>query len=326
MVDEASSGSRRHMLSCRLVSAAILIGILVVGALLAIIALDSGKENGKGLTPTPDIVRVPTDSTRPSAALSTPTETISPTFIPSPHSTANPAFLLAEEGLEKNAAWTPYIELFDGVAMALVPTGCFRMGSVGVYSNETPVHTLCFDTPYWIDVLEVTNRQYAASGYFLGDDLPRETVSWFEAAASCGSRGARLPTETEWEYAARGPDGLLYPWGMRFEEEYIVFRTNSDGRTHTVGSKPSNASWVGALDMSGNVSEWVSSLYKLYPYDAADGREGDGTTDNVNARVIRGGSWWTVYPLDLRTMTRTGSIPTNVSNLVGLRCVRSYEK
>jgi formylglycine-generating enzyme required for sulfatase activity len=104
--------------------------------------------------------------------------------------------------------------------MALVPAGCFPMGSNDGDFDEQPVHQICFDTPFWIDVTEVTNGQFAAlsgqaerSSNWTDADRPRETVTWVEADAFCRLRGARLPTEAEWEYAAREPDGLVYPWG-----------------------------------------------------------------------------------------------------------------
>jgi formylglycine-generating enzyme required for sulfatase activity len=224
-----------------------------------------------------------------------------------------------------NADWDPVIEEFDGVEMALVPVGCFMMGSSeGASANERPVHEQCFEEPFWIDVYEVTNAQYGSSGEWSGDNLPRETVSWFDAVAHCESRGARLPTEAEWEYAARGPDGLTYPWGDELVADNVVYRENSDRQPAEVGSRPGGVSWVGALDMSGNIYEWMSSIYALYPYDASDGREADGDSDSSSPRMWRGGSWY--YGADyLRGNRRYSSSPDLVWSDGGFRCARDVD-
>jgi len=211
-----------------------------------------------------------------------------------------------------NADWTP-IELdFDGVAMVLVPAGCFEMGMPEDVINALktqysgndeffealgPVHSQCIQTPFWLDKTEVAQAQFVAHGgvkanpnYFPGDNRPVEQITWFEARDYCEARGGRLPTEAEWEYAARGPDGLAYPWGDEFIGDNVVYGENSNSQTAEVGSKPAGASWVGAMDMSGNVWEWMSSLYKPYPYVATDGREAD-SDNRTDMRVLRGGSW-----------------------------------
>lgn len=84
----------------------------------------------------------------------------------------------------------------------------------------------------------------------MGDERPVENITWFEAHTFCELRDTRLPTEAEWEYAARGPDNLNYPWGNEFEEDFVVYQNNSDDQTATVGSRTPGASWVGTLDMS----------------------------------------------------------------------------
>ncbi len=94
-----------------------------------------------------------------------------------------------------NAQWTPVYETFNGVEMVLVPVGCFRMGSAsGGNDDERPVHEICFEQPFWIDRMEVTNGQYGSEGTFGGENHPRESVNWFDARDFCASRGARLPT------------------------------------------------------------------------------------------------------------------------------------
>ncbi len=218
--------------------------------------------------------------------------------------------------------WHPVVKTFDGVEMVLVPPGCFMMGSENGEKDESPVNLQCFDKPFWIDRYEVTNAQYDSVGYWDGDDHPRENVSWHEAQAFCASRDARLPTEAEWEYAARGPYAFVYPWGNDFIDENAVSSwQNTARKTEAVGSRPDGASWVGALDMSGNVWEWTSSLYAEYPYDPADGRE--ATDDDSAARVVRGGSCCSYVIADVRAAYRFLVDPYMQDPNVGFRCVRS---
>lgn len=215
--------------------------------------------------------------------------------------------------------------------MMLVPAGCFQMGSDNGWDHEQPIHQQCFDAPFWIDKTEVTQAQFRAKGgvkaatnRFNGDNRPVERITWFEARDYCEQRGARLPTEAEWEYAARGPDGLEYPWGDTFIAGNTVYGENSGNQTANVGSRPADASWVGALDMAGNVWEWTSSLYESYPYVAADGREADTGSRTVVARVLRGGSWGTNYTVYLRAPFRIRRLPS-WSGDFGVRCARSLE-
>jgi formylglycine-generating enzyme required for sulfatase activity len=205
--------------------------------------------------------------------------------------------------------------------MVYVPAGCFMMGSEYGSDDEKPVHEVCLDA-FWMDRTEVTNAQYGSPGYFSGDDHPRDSMTWFNARDFCESRGTRLPTEAEWEYAARGPEGWKFPWGNEFVAENTVYSGNSDSQTADVGSRLGGASWVGALDMSGNVWEWVSSLYQAYPYSASDGRESN--TDISSARVLRGGAWAGGYDGVLRAAIRSGGNPGGWSNYGrGFRCARS---
>jgi formylglycine-generating enzyme required for sulfatase activity len=219
-----------------------------------------------------------------------------------------------------NAAWTPVIQSFDGVDMVQVPPGCFMMGNENGRRDERPVTQVCFDTPYWIDRYEVTNKVYGSPGVFEGDQKPRENLTWLEARDSCASRGARLPTEAEWEYAARGPDNLIYPWGNTLIEDNLVFDRNNNNAVADVGSRPAGVSWVGAFDLAGNVWEWVNSIYKRYPYDATDGREDD--SDTTSQRVYRGGIGSYIDNGAGATM-RFKLAPDGRDWYVGFRCARS---
>jgi formylglycine-generating enzyme required for sulfatase activity len=285
-------------------------------------------------TPTPEPTAAPTKQ---------PTE--APTSISEP--TIEPAIAeLALAGVASNGEWTPYIQDFDGVEMALVPAGCFMMGSTeeevdyavelceedlgedecsrGQFTDEQPTHEVCFDEPFWIDVYEVTNAQYGSLGcerYSSDDDQPRNCVSWTDAAAHCEARGARLPTEAEWEYAARGSGGLVYPWGNEFIAENVVYGGNSGNRAWDVGSKPGGASWVGAYDLSGNIWEWVNDWYGSYSAGQQTNPQGPVSGDY---RVLRGGSWGHLNPYNLRGAHRSGADPSVVDISIGFRCARSY--
>ena len=238
----------------------------------------------------------------------------------------------ASQGLlTRNADWTPVERSFGGIPMVQVPAGCFAMGAETDRTDESPVHTICFSEPFWIDKFEVWQAQYnaldgvaASPAAFAGDNRPVEQITWFEARDYCARRGGRLPTEAEWEYAARGPDALDYPWGSAFDPARAVFSENSGGQTADVGTKPNGASWVGALDMSGNVQEWTSSLHAAYPYDAADGREADDEATASQQRVLRGGAWNAADPADLRTAARLAYDPASADPGSGLRCVRDF--
>jgi formylglycine-generating enzyme required for sulfatase activity len=160
---------------------------------------------------------------------------------------------------------------FGGVVMVLVPPGCFMLGSENGGGDEKPVNQQCFGKPFWIDRTEVTQSQFMQLGgqmaqapYFKGNSRPVDSITWFEARDYCARRGARLPTEAEWEYAERGPDNLVYPWGNVWDEGKAVWSRSVSQGTAYVGSISNGASWVGATDMIGNVWEWTSSLYKQF--------------------------------------------------------------
>jgi formylglycine-generating enzyme required for sulfatase activity len=217
--------------------------------------------------------------------------------------------------------------------MVLVPPGCFMLGSDSnpVGGQTSPANKQCFDKPFWIDMLEVSNKQFKDLGgqamgpaNWLADQRPREEIAWSEAAAFCEKRGARLPTEAEWEYAARGPDGLEYPWGNRFVADNVVYASNANYQSADVGSRPGGKSWVGAYDLSGNVWEWTSSLLRPYPYNRADGRE--SMADTGEMRTLRGGSW-TLDSIGVRAVGRNVVYPTaGRSSDGGFRCARAFDE
>ena len=229
----------------------------------------------------------------------------------------------------------------DSMVMVYVPAGPFVMGSTTCEidcQDEKPAHTVDLDA-FWIDQTEVTNTMYAkcvqegiclppASHKSNGRDnyygnsqyeaFPVIYVSWYNADAYCRWAERRLPTEAEWEKAARGMDARIYPWG----KGYDCFRANYGicvGDTTSTGSFFAGASPYGVLDMAGNVWEWVSSLYMSYPYRANDGRE--ELTEGV-AHVVRGGSWNNGGAY-IRSSNRSKTNPYDSSDLIGFRCSSS---
>ena len=253
-----------------------------------------------------------------------------------PEATPDPVFI---PPITRNSDWTPLERDFDGVTMVLVPAGCFNMGSdidMGIddgFNDERPIHEICLDEPFWIDKYEVTQAQFqrlggiqATAPGFFGNDRPTVNITWFEARDFCVLRGGRLPSEAEWEYAARGPESWVYPWGDAWDENNVVWNRSGSQGTESVGTIPAGISWVGALDMSGNVWEWTNSLYAGYPYSAEDGRERDTGTDTSILRVLRGGSWDGYGPVVPRASLRFGFFPLDGGVNIGFRCARSYDE
>lgn len=214
----------------------------------------------------------------------------------------------------------------DGVPMVLVPVGSFTIGANPQYPDEENGDPIEFVEPFWIDLTEVTQGDFERLGGtkanphgFEGLQRPVESINWAEATAFCALRGARLATEAEWEYAARGPDEWTYPWGNVWDERNTVWNRSFEQGTADVGSFPAGRSWVGAFDLSGNVWEWVSSVYADYPYD--ESHEDD--TDSDASRIVRGGSYDSDSIDNHRSGNRVGVSATSRYDDNGFRCVRS---
>lgn len=224
----------------------------------------------------------------------------------------------------------------DGMTLVYVPAGEFTMGSDEGEDNEKPAHTVDLDA-FWIDQTEVTNAMYAkcvqdrdcnepvpADSYtrdsYYGnsdfDNYPVIYVSWFAAQDYCSWADRRLPTEAEWEKAARGTDAFIYPWGNDSPSDSLLNYNSAVGDTTEVGKYPNGIGPYGALDMAGNVLEWASSLYQPYPYSSTDGREDSSATGE---RVIRGGSWYCT-PDCVRSAYREIAGPSASYVHLGFRC------
>ncbi len=235
--------------------------------------------------------------------------------------------------------------------MVFVPAGPFVMGSNTGREDERPPHQVDVHA-FYIDRTEVTVADYArfltwqgsltaCDGHLCADvhsenpqahleetptgyralpgwdDFPMTWVSWYGAAAYCKAQGKRLPTEAEWEKAARGTDGRAYPWGNEYDEGRANAGHRYSGPTR-VGMFPAGASPYGALDMAGNVWEWVADWYAPYP----------GSTYSSpffgKYKVVRGGSW--NHPVvDARTTARDIAHPARRLRVVGFRCVWSSD-
>jgi formylglycine-generating enzyme required for sulfatase activity len=220
----------------------------------------------------------------------------------------------------------------DGMTLLYVPAGEFTMGS-DVNPDEQPIHKVTLDS-YWIDQTDVTNAMYAkcvsagkcsppvdTSHYGNSNyaNHPVVYVSWNGALAYCSWAGRRLPTEVEWEKAARGPNANIYPWGNESPNANLLNSNQNFGDTTEVGKYPNGKSYYGAYDMAGNVWQWISSLYQPYPYDATDGRE---ILSLSGSRVLRGGSWVNGN-LIFRSANRYWFDPASSNYVFGFRCARS---
>lgn len=245
-----------------------------------------------------------------------------------------------------------------GIEQVWVPAGSFMMGSEGADgqavppwaarepASEAPQHAVEITTGFWLDKFEVTNAAYQAfvedGGYtdktYWSDegwtwlthqivppprdceaaapDQPRACVTWFEAEAYARWRGGRLPTEAEWEYAARGPESLTYPWGDTWDP-LLANVVDSSGST-LVGSFPGGASWVGALDMSGNVMEWVADWLDVHYYETSPRQNPPGPESGF--RKVEKGGWWGSVPYVARAAYRHFEDPPEYQDHhIGLR-------
>jgi formylglycine-generating enzyme required for sulfatase activity len=229
----------------------------------------------------------------------------------------------------------PYFYPPLGMEYVTVPSGEFLMGGKSGESDESPGHIVYLDT-FEIGKFEATNEQYHQcvkasvcisprnSNYELEEYLnhPVTDVSWFDAQTFCewNDPHGRLPTEAEWEKAARGPNGKTYPWGYEIDSTYTNYDENVGGTT-PVGSYTKGVSSYGAYDMAGNVWEWVNDWYDGGYYEISPDINPLGPNDGTY-RVLRGGSWGSANRF-VRSSNRGWDLPANSGGFDGFRCSRT---
>ena len=223
-------------------------------------------------------------------------------------------------------------------SMVVVPAGEFTMGSAAGDSDEQPEHKVHVDA-FSMDVYEVTVGQYAAFLQAKGIDQPSDwktmnqsahqkrpiaNVDSTDASAYCKWAGKRLPTEAEWEKAARGTDGRIYPWGndapTPLHANFGKSEWNNHGVLAPVGSFEAGKSPYGIYDMAGNVWEWVSDWYDYNYYKSSPSLNPTGPSSG-GTKAIRGGAW-SSNPRAMRSTNRSLISPTD-QGLNGFRCAKT---
>jgi len=239
------------------------------------------------------------------------------------------------------------------VDMVYVPDSRFRMGSTDGRRDERPVHQVELQA-FYVDRTEVTVERFTAcveAGACIEDTYvssssdspycnfgaaqreqhPMNCVSWEGARAFCGWAGRRLPTEAEWEMAARGRDGRSHPWGGEEPTcEFSVMKSETGdgcGADHTweVGSRPHGVSELGIFDLAGNVWEWAQDWYADDYYASSPKKAPQGPAEGTQ-KVIRGGSWLSAPDArSLRCAERRGMDPDEGGNGMGFRCAKDAD-
>lgn len=292
---------------------------------LGIVLFSSQNNLSQSVEPTP--VNTPSQI----AATTIPTKSLDFVATLTPYPTETPA-------PTSTFTLTPLpVKIIDikNVPMALVSSGNFIMGSESGNNDAKHVHEVYLDD-FYMDIYEVTNKFYEECvgegvcsepvywDYYREKfyaDHPVVYVTWTQADVYCKWRGASLPTEAQWEKAARGVDGRTYPWGEEIDCSKASFRSCNKTDTDEVGSYESGKSPYGIYDMAGNVWEWTADWYEenYYQYSLLSNPSGPETGIY---RVMRGGAW--SYQVDyLRSYNRRSGNVDGARNVIGFRCVRN---
>lgn len=277
--------------------------------------------NGQGAPetlapPTNMSIALPTNESNEATNVAVVVATLTPTIIP----TTTPILEIGSTQINPN----------DNAEMVYVPAGEFEMGSQ-TYPDESPIHTVYLDA-YWLYTYEVTIAEYrlcvetgacsppVGSQYYDQDrdNYPVMYVNWHAANAYCDWAGGSLPTEAQWEKAARGPESHEYPFGNLIDYWLANYNQNI-GEATEVGSFPEGVSYYGAYDMAGNVWEWVADWHSLEYYSISASENPTGPASG-EFRVLRGGSWVNNF-IYLRSTTRGWFKPNDSIFNFGFRCV-----
>jgi len=245
--------------------------------------------------------------------------------------------ILAYFGYSAIKSYDLQTKAMNSIITEKVPGGDFQMGSNGGDSDETPIRNIKLKD-FWIFKYEVTNQEYSQcveakkckspkafdsytvknyygnSGY---DNYPVVNLTWQQASDYCQWIGGSLPTEAQWEIAARGVDGRIYPWGNNLPDRDYANYASNNGDTMEVGSFENGMSPNRAMDMAGNVWEWVEDRYG--DYEAGD-LENPSGPNSGSERVIRGGSWGSDVE-SIRSSNRYAISPNEYYGNLGFRCV-----
>ena len=222
--------------------------------------------------------------------------------------------------------------------MVQIEKGCFMMGTNTLYDylahykdiqerpndRERPAHKVCLDS-FYLDTHEVTqskweNMNFTNNSVHKGPQIAVNQIEWNEARKYCTKQGYRLPTEAEWEYAAKAGTTTEYPWGNKINRSYLWYGGNSGSTHYPVGTRKPNQ-W-GLYDMLGGVWEWVSDWYGEFYYKNSPINNPKGPLNILSWHVIRGGSWIDDKQF-VRTTIRYPGLADNTDDYwVGFRCAR----
>ncbi len=254
--------------------------------LILVLALAGCTPSQAQLAATAQVAIQETQTARPTNTVIPPT--IAPSETPTIAPTATPSFDIGSSKVRE----------IDSMTMLYVPAGEFTMGYAKGLEGEWPAHKVTLDA-FWIDKTEVTAQQYSlcvGAGKCKKPqtlqpfgDSPVVDVEWKDANTYCSYVGARLPTEAEWEKAARGTDERIYPWGNNFDKAKLT-EFEWDNKMPSIGAHLAAASPYGVLDMSGSAFEWVADWYSSTYYSESPSSNPKGPQAGKQ-HVIRGG-WW----------------------------------